>query len=218
MKIKYKHHFYSDEGNYEVEIPDDTVFIYVDGDIGESLYDGFNHYLGATKSKIEELNTYYGVCLYNEFPDITLISFNNVIFESEIKIISSKEFYEIFDIGNYYIFRSTKERVLPIFGEEKVIKDIEVIPSKPISVTKILSIESQNRITTFTAHINSWLGNKQFPSIIIEDFISLLNLTNDIHWKIEIKRNCEQEFINYINQTLALVKYQVVSDQPSEAV
>lgn len=212
MKLKYKHHFYKDEGSYEIEIPDDTVFIYVDGDVGDCLYDGYNHYLGATKSDFSIDN--YGVTTYDQFPGLTFIVFNNVIFESEIPIISSKEFYERFDIGNYYIFKSTKEEYKPILDGSKL-KDFETIPSKPISIGKILSIESPYRVKTFTIFIDSIFGGNLF-SINCEGFVELETLTDDFHLNVKIKKNCEQEFINYINKVLSLVNYKVVSDQPSD--
>ena len=212
MKLKYKHHFYKDEGSYEIEIPDDTVFVYVDGDIGDSLYDGYNHYLGATKSDFSIDN--YGVTIYDQFPGLTFIVFNNIIFESEIPIISSKEFYERFDIGNYYIFKSTKEEYKPILDGSKL-KDFETISSKPVSITKILSIESPYRVKTFTIFIDSVFGGNLF-SINYEEFVELETLTDDFHLNVKIKKNCEQEFINYINKVLSLVNYKVVSDQPSD--
>lgn len=212
MKLKYKHHFYKDESSYEIEIPDDTVFIYVDGDVGDCLYDGYNHYLGATKSDFSIDS--YGITIYDQFLGLTFIVFNNVIFESEIPIISSKEFYERFDIGNYYIFKSTKREYKPILDGSKL-KDFETIPSKPLSITKILSIESPYRVKTFTIFIDSIFGRNLF-SINYEEFAELENLTDDFHLNVKIKKNSEQEFINYINKVLSLVNYKVVSDQPSD--
>lgn len=213
MKLKYKHHFYKDEGSYEIEIPDDTVFVYVDGDIGDCLYNGYNHYLGATKSNF--FIDSYGVTTYYQFPDLTFIVFNNAKFESEIPIVSSKEFYERFDIGNYYIFRNTKEEAEPIWDGNVIVDIKTTIPSKPLSITKILSIESPYRIKTFTVFINS-IFEENFFSINYEKFVKFSNLTNDYHWSLKIEKNCEQEFINYINKVLDLVSYKVVSDQPSD--
>lgn len=207
MKLKYKHHFYKDESSYEIEVPDDIVFVYVDGDIGNCLYDGYNHYLGATKSNFS--TSKFGITIYDQFPGLTFIVFNNVIFKSEIPIISSKEFYERFDIGNYYIFRNTKTE--PIWNGNKIVD----IKTKPLSITKILSIESPYRIKTFTVFINSiFKGN--FFSVNYEEFEEFGNLTDDYHWNLKIEKNCEQEFINYINKVLSLVSYKVVSDQPSK--
>lgn len=216
MIIKYKKHYYGDSiSNKTVELPDDTVFIFKDGDVGQMKCDGFNHYLAATKSKIELNDESLGFSIYNEFPDITFIQFNNVVFESEIPIISGEEFYKRFELDTYYIFRSTRENFRTEFGKDGTISIVNRISSKPISVTKILSIDGPYRLNIITAYINSWLSDKEFLSINTEEFVSLMNLTNNFHLNVEIKRNCEEEFIEYINKTLKLVNYKVVYDQPS---
>ena len=87
MIIKYKKHYYGDSiSNETVELPDDTVFIFKDGDVGQMKWDGFNHYLAATKSKIELNGESLGFSIYNEFPDITFIQFNHNAFAKNAEI------------------------------------------------------------------------------------------------------------------------------------
>ena len=215
MILKYKKYWYNDDTEESVELPDDTVFIYVEGDVGKRLVNGYNHYLAATKSKVN-LDDSIQFEVYDEFPGITFIVFSNIIVESEIPIISGEEFYKKFELDSYYIFRSTREKFRTNYDPEtKIITPYEITPSKPMSVTKILSIGGPYRINIITAHIGSWLGDKEFLAINTEEFIDLYSLTNDSHWKVAIKQNCEEEFIEYINKTLKLVNYKVVSDQPS---
>ena len=81
MKLRLKKHYYEGVSDYEIEVPDDTVFIYVDGDVGKLLHYGFNHYLAATKSEVKSIN--YNIAnRYTNFPGITFITFDNVIFSN----------------------------------------------------------------------------------------------------------------------------------------
>lgn len=218
MIFNYKHHWWDNATDESIELPDDTVFIYKDGDVGQRLYHGFNHYLAATKSKVEVEKEGNGYSIYDQFPGVTFIEFHNCIF-NEIPLISGEEFYNKFQLNNYYIFRSTRPDYVVEWEEvdgKPVGKTAKIIPSKPMSITKILSIEGPCRISTLTAHIGSWLGdNREFYSINKEDFVTLMNLTNDYHWIVEIKQDCEKEFVEYINKTLSLVNHKVVYDQPS---
>ena len=212
MKLKLKKHYYEGVSDYEIEVPDDTVFIYVDGDVGRCLNKGFNHYLGITTKKMRNNYTIYS--LYTKLPGITFVAFDNVIFESDITIINSEEFYNRFNIGSYYIFKYLAPN-LEFFYNEKSEKESRIIPPKLLSISKILEIKSQNIIKLFTANLNSWIGDREYNSIIVENYINLDDLFDD-HFKCVIKQNAEQEFINAINETLSFVNYKAVSDQPSD--
>lgn len=201
MKLKLKKHYYEGVSDYEIEIPDDTVFIYVDGDVGKLLHNGFNHYLAATKSEVKNIN--YNIAnRYINFPGITFMTFDNVIFESDITIISSEEFYNKFNIGSYYII--------------KYLSSYNTGKYKLLSISKILEIHSHYRIKIFTAHVASWLNAKEFHGVTIDDSVSLSGLTDDHFCVCNIVQNAEQEFINAINETLSFVNYKAVSDQPSD--
>lgn len=211
MVLKFKKHWYDKPSNETIELPDDTVFIYKKGDIGNSCHIGYNHYLAATKSKFKHDNKI--TCTVISIQEITFVIFNDVLFESKIPLISGKEFYKKFELDTYYIFNSRVEDVK--FNPET--NKFDIVPSKLMSITKILSIEGPYFVKVISAYINPWLGDREFLCIRVEEFLSFYKLiANNSHLKVEIKKNCEQEFIDAINKTLELVNYKVVSDQPLE--
>lgn len=212
MILNYKHHWYEGVTDEVIELPDDTIFIYKDGDVGDLCYKGFNHYLAATKSEIElENDLSYSVCA--EFPGITFIQFDNCIFD-KIPLVSGEEFYNRLQLGNYFVFRSTKGEYEVNWKEvdgRTTLHSTEIASPKPISITKILSIEGPYRISVFTVQIRSWSGDEDLYSIANSNFVDLSSLTIDTSLEVRIKRNCAKEFSEYINKVLSLVNYKVTT-------
>jgi len=210
MKLKYKWHSYRDVYEREVEVPDDTVFIHVDGDIGPGLHHGFGHYLGGSMQETEDELRCDGLRRYKEFPDITLFAFNNVVFETEINVIQSDEFYSRFDIGSYYIFYYTREKMIPKIiedGNNITISPIKTIPARLVSASKIVSIRSQYLVDAMTCTVSSWLDfdNREVKGISLNKDLFLFNILDENYGDVVVKKDCDKEYTEAMNQVLSVV-------------
>ena len=187
MKLKYNYHSYSTVEEHEIEVPEDIVFIHLDGDIGAMLHDGYGHYLGASFDTEFNFKGDYSVRRYNEFEGISLFAFNDVIFKDEIKVISSDEFYKMFDLGNYYIFEYTKSRYDfdPTF---------ELIKPRLVSISKIVNIRSQYLVDVFTVTVSSWMdhSDQEVKGINKNKNIYLYKLLDDSFNNVIVKKNADK--------------------------
>ena len=197
MLLKYNYHLYSTVEEHEIEVPDDIVFIHVDGDIGTILHDGYGHYLGASFNTEFEFKGDYSATRYNEFEGISLFAFNDVIFKDEIKIISSDEFYKKFDLGNYYIFEYTNPGY-------KFDSTWEFRKPRLVSISKILRIRSQYLVDVFTVTVSSWMdhSDEEVKGIIKNKNVYLYKLLDNNFNDVIIKKNADKEFTEAINEVL----------------
>ena len=210
MKLKYKWHSYRDVYEREVEVPDDTVFIHVPGDIGTCLHHGFGHYLGGSMQTVEDGMRCDGLNRYKQFPGITLFSFSNVVFETDINIIPAEEFYSRFDIGKYYIFYYTRSR-----AEHQVIDEgntmtcvpMKVIPARLVAVSKIVNIRSQYLVDVMSCTVSSWLDfdNREVKSISFKKDLQLFRILDDNYGNVVVKKDSDKEYTDVMNQVLGVV-------------
>ena len=210
MTLKYKWHASRDVYELEVEVPDDTVFIHVDGDIGQGLHQGFGHYLGCSVQEVGDCGRCDGLRRYMEFPGITLFSFNNVVFETDISIIPAAEFYSRFDIGSYYIFRYTRSRAEYVVideGDELPYVPTEIIPARLVAVSKIVGIRSQYLVDAMICTVSSWLDcdNRDAKAISFNKDLNLFNILDDNYCDVVVRKDCDREFTEAINQVLGVV-------------
>ena len=205
MKVKYKFHWYNKATDEEIELPDDIVFVYVNGDVGRGLHHGYNHYMGCSKTtkKYEDRN---GCNIYEQFQGITFFSFHNVIFEDNITIVTPEEFYNMFNLGDYYIFRYVEN-----FG--KFLKNKEVSPERLVSISKIIEAKSPYLIKTFTCTLSSWIPSfdNEVLGININDNVELFNLLTETKGRVEVKKNCDKEFTDGINKVLSKVNKKTIN-------
>lgn len=210
MTLKYKWHSYGDVYEREVDIPDDMVFIHVDGDVGPSLHHGFGHYLGGSIQAVGDDTRCDGLRRYREFPGITLFSFSDVVFETEINIVSAEEFYSRFDIGSYYIFYYTKERAdyqIVEEGNMKVLTPKKIINRRLVSASKIVSIRSQYLVDVMTCTVSSWMDfdNREVKGISLNKDLYLFNLLDDHYGDVVVKKDCDKEYTDAMSQVLGVV-------------
>ena len=206
MELKFIKHFYSDTGEYVIEVPDDIVFICDKDEIGHIRYDGFLHYLGCSKNISFKYKKDSKCNVINDFPGLLLFDFTNVIFKSNINIIDYKEFYDKFNFGSYYMFEYNKEEYL----------NNKIYPSELCSVSKILDLKSQYNLHLLTVTIRSWLYFDESECLgISTQKVDLFKFISSYIFSNKIKQNCESEFIDCINKVLSVNNYKVVSDQPS---
>ena len=213
MILNYDYHSYGRTSQYDIEVPDDIVFIHEDWDIGRCLYNGYGHYLGCSRTYIE--NNKLGCRIYTEFPDITLYAFYNVKFSQEIKLISSEEFYSKFNFNDYYIFKTTKDKLNANFNSVEEFLDMSswiIIPGRLVSISKVVSIQSQNLISLVTCSISSWIDidNSEVASIELVKNVELSQLLSDNFVKVEVKKDCDKDFIKVLNIVLSRVNKQVI--------
>lgn len=216
MILDYEAHFYGKStGNYSVELPDDMVFIFVDGDVGSMLYKGYNHYLGATHSSIDNLDKLgvtYGISKY-KFADINFIELSNVIIKSDIKIVDGEELYNMFHLADYYIFKYSENLYKLNMDENNTLSKELVQEEKLLSVSKILKISSPNMIDIMHVHQASLLDYDEFLNIVIHKNVSMRQLFDDYKCKIVIEKYAHDKFIDAINKVLNKVNLKLNKDE-----
>lgn len=201
--------------SFSIELPDDTLFLNKKGEIGDCLYNGYEHYLACTKTIFDTNSITF---LTYELDDLIFISLNNIIPESEIKLTSGEEFYNYFNLGDYYIFKYTKpEYKVELDGLN--IKSSLVKPRRLVSISRIISIESFYSISTFDVILSSWVNavDLKVKTIEFSEGVQLSSLINNYFSVIEIKKKSNIELINAINEVLSYSNLGIsvdVSDHP----
>jgi hypothetical protein len=185
----------------EMELPDDTVFVYVKGSVGNMCHNGYNHYLGCSKTT-EEYKGGNGCTVENCFPGITFFQFDNIIFEDEVRIVTPEEFYATFHLDEFYIFKYTNEDCIV-----KQDGSYETFPSRLISISKIIEARSPYLIKTLQCTVSSWIpvNTQEVLGITVQDNVELKNLCPSVFNQFEtvvIKKDCDKEFTECINKVL----------------
>lgn len=221
MQITYEHYtFYGKPERSTVEVPDDTVFIYKDGDIGQTLHQGCNHYIGASYQRMKEKFMKVGSRAF-DFDDLTFYILSDVKLITEIPLIGSDEFYNRFHLDKYLIIHYTEGYVN--FSKMSGIYDIndnsikandpshidisciyDVIEPRVSSYHKILSIEGPYCLKTLDVVVSSWIATceQDILSIMINNYQELPRMLNDFHIRIDIKQDDGKILNDAINKVL----------------
>jgi hypothetical protein len=112
---KIKKYWYDKVTEDTITIPENMDIIVKNGDIGDGLFDGAEHYCGVmlndNYTDYEELfsDFKYG-CVYY-LSDIVFVEFNNIIEIDKLPIISNEEFKTKYKIDSYYIVIKNKPNI-----------------------------------------------------------------------------------------------------------
>lgn len=173
MNIKtYKalYGYYGGPGENDIKLPDGMKLVYNDGDVGRTLTNGHNHYIGfikypdyITEEELDELNTFGQEAI--KFGDLLMITISNTKFIDEPPIYTYQEMMKEFELDRYFIAFRTKN-MFPEdfikngdFSKEAIEKNI--IPGKWIEIHKIVNIKGPYSVDLFSVvNWNEMLDNE----------------------------------------------------------
>lgn len=219
MKIEYERINYGGHAEkFSVVVPDDTLFVFRDGDIGKSLHQGCNHYIGASYQCLKD----NGHCIIGyrkvRFNDITFYTLSDVKLLTDIPIISADEFYRKFELDKYLITHNTMGYVrtdlsnlsdtevdidsgkINLYGKEL----FDVIQPRPSSYHKILSIEGPYAIKTLCVTVSAWVAtcDTEVKDIYILNGRDIFNLADPYMVRPVITKNDNTTLKDAINNVL----------------
>lgn len=196
MNIKtYKtlYGYYGGPGENDIKLPDGMKLVYNDGDVGRTLNNGHNHYIGfikypddITEEELDELNTFGQDAV--KFGDLLMITISNTKFIDEPPIYSYQDMMSEFELDRYFIAFKTKNMFTDDFikngdfSKEAIEKNI--IPGKWAEIHKIVNIKGPYSVDLFS--ITNW--NKTLNT---ESYFILFNDHQDIG-----------EYVNSLEETM----------------
>ena len=155
--------YYGGPGENDIKLPDGMKLVYNDGDVGRTLTDGHNHYIGfikypddITEEELDELNTFGQDAI--KFGDLLMITISNTKFIDEPPIYSYQDMMSEFELDRYFIAFKTKNMFTEDFikngdfSKEAIEKNI--IPGKWAEIHKIVNIKGPYSVDLFS--ITNW--------------------------------------------------------------
>lgn len=145
MKYHYTQTTYSGrKTRYEINLPNDIVFLHDPKEIGPILYSGAHHYLGVSKDVNFNVNKNImnGVRINKDWPGIVFYSFNNCKIEEDIPLITGEDFYKQYELDTYYILHYS----------------INYREKKLFAIDKILDFNTQYNARLFSVSIAPWVA------------------------------------------------------------
>lgn len=162
MNIKtYKalYGYYDGPDKNDIKLPDNMKLVYEDGEIGHSLTNGHNHYIGfikypddITEEQLDELNSFCQSAI--QFGDLLMITISNTKFINEPPIYTYQEMMKEFELDKYFILFKTKNTFPEEFikngdfSKEAIEKNI--IPGKWTEIHKIVNIKGPYSVDLFS--------------------------------------------------------------------
>ena len=175
MKINtYKalYGYYGGPNENDIKLPENMKLVFNDGEIGNKLTFGHNHYIGfikypddITEEELDELNTFGQDAI--KFGDLLMITISNTKFIDEPPIYTYQEMMKEFELDRYFIAFRTKN-MFPEdfikngdFSKEAIEKNI--IPGKWIEIHKIVNIKGPYSVDLFSVvNWNEMLENESY--------------------------------------------------------
>lgn len=192
MEIKtYKalYGYYGGPNENNIKIPDGMKLVYNDGEVGKTLTDGHNHYIGfmkypddITEEELDELNTFGQDAI--KFGDLLMITISNTKFIDEPPIYTYKDMMSEFELDRYFIAFKTKDRFTDDFikngdfSKESIEKNI--IKGKWAEIHKIVNIKGPYSVDLFS--IINWNEtiNTESYSILFNDHQDIDEYVNSL--------------------------------------
>lgn len=193
MKLKtYKtlYGYYNGPCENNINLPENIKLVYDDGEIGDGLTNGHNHYIGfikytddITEEELDELNTFGQEAI--KFGDLLMITISNTKFIDEPPIYTYQEMMKEFELDRYFIAFKTHSTFPEDFikngdfSKESIEKN--VIPGKWVEIHKIVSIKGPYSVDLFS--INNWddLFSSETYSISFNRHENINRYVNSLH-------------------------------------
>lgn len=181
--------YYGGPGENDIKLPDGMKLVYNDGEVGHTLTDGHNHYIGfikypddITEEELDELNTFGQDAI--KFGDLLMITISNTKFIDEPPIYSYQDMMSEFELDRYFIAFKTKNMFTDDFikngdfSKEAIEKNI--IPGKWTEIHKIVNIKGPYSVDLFS--ITNWneLSNTECYSILFNDHQNIDEYVNSL--------------------------------------
>lgn len=226
-KYKAIRGFYNGTEEITIIVPENIKFLYREGDIGHTLYDGHNHYMSFIRLSdynydiCEELtnnNPWLETCEFGD--ELLLLVFDNIKFIDDVPLYESyQEMMDEFELNQYYIIESKKDKFdnhifQKLYGKDKSILDIDIkdlnkfiIEGKPFKISKINKIEGPYAVTLFSIMNENYCDDKPSYCMILHENVELLRVIQTIlnEYNITITKNATELFEKMKNNVLTQI-------------